>query len=156
MFTSVDILDVAIQLERNGEKIYRRAVEQTDNPELADLLMWMADQEKAHMEWFTELKEKTDSPFDDPAIQEMGREILQDTLDGVGFDLKRVDFSKVEQVRELLNVSVEFEKDTVIFYELLQSFVEDDDSRELLQKIIAEENNHVRLLREFAESAKMA
>ncbi len=155
MFTSVDILDVAIQLERNGEKIYRRAVEQTNNPELADLLTWMADQEKVHMELFAELKEKTDSPFDDPGIQEMGREILQDTLDGVGFDLKSVDFSKVEQVIELINVSVEFEKDTVIFYELLQSFVEDDDSRELLQKIIAEENNHVRLLREFVESAQL-
>ena len=156
MFTSVDILDVAIQLERNGEKIYRQAVEQTNNPELADLLAWMADQEKAHIEWFADLKEKTDSPFDDPAIQEMGREILQETLDGIGFDLKSVDFSKVEEVRELLGVSIEFEKDTVIFYELLKSFVEDDESRELLQKIIAEENNHVRLLREFVESAQMA
>jgi hypothetical protein len=41
-----------------------------------------------------------------------------------------------------LNLSIEFEKDTGIFYELLLSFVEDRESKDLLEKIIDEEHNH--------------
>jgi rubrerythrin len=156
MFTSLDILDVAVQLERNGEKIFRDAARAVENAELSELLEWMADQEKEHVEYFENMKTTVTKPFDDPAIQEMGREILQDALEGVGFDLGNVDFSKMEEIRELLNVSIAFEKDTATFYELLKSFVDDDETRELLDKIIEEEHNHARLLREFVKSPQMA
>ncbi len=156
MFTSLDILDVAVQLERNGEKIFRDAARAIENTELAELLEWMADQEKEHVDYFENMKKTVKKPFDDPTIQEMGREILQDALEGVGFDLGNVDFSKMEEIRELLNASIEFEKDTATFYELLKSFVVDDETRELLEKIIEEEHNHARLLREFVKSAQMA
>ncbi len=156
MFTSVDILDVAIQLEKNGEKIFREAVEKVNQRELAELLEWVADQEKEHIQWFIELKEKIKEPFDDPLIQEMGREILQDTLKGAGFDLKNVDFTKIDEVRELLNVSLEFENDTVIFYELLLGFVEDPETQELIEKIIDEEHNHAKRLKEYLETEQMA
>ncbi len=156
MFTSLDILDVAIQLERNGEKIFRDAARATENTELAELLEWMADQEKEHVECFESMKKTVKKPFDDPTIQEMGREILQDALKGAGFDLENVDFSKMENIRELLNVSIEFEKDTATFYDLLRNFVDDDETRELLDKIIEEEHNHARLLRDFVKSEQMA
>jgi rubrerythrin len=156
MFTPLDILDVAVQLERNGEKVFREAVEKVRHRDLAELLNWMADQEKAHMQWFTELKAKIREPFNDPMLQEMGREILQETLEDASFNLKNVDFTKIDEIRELLNLSIEFEKDTAIFYELLLSFVEDRESRELLEKIIDEEHNHAKLLKEFVETAQMA
>lgn len=156
MFTPVDILDVAIQLEKNGEKIFREAVEKVNHRELAELLEWVADQEKEHIQWFIGLKEKIKEPFDDPLIQEMGREILQDTLKGVSFDLKNVDFTKIDQVRELLNVSLEFENDTIIFYELLLGFVEDPETQDLIEKIIDEEHNHAKLLKQYLETEQMA
>ncbi len=156
MFTSVDILDVAVQLEKNGEKIFRTAVEKVKHPELAELLEWMADQEKEHIQWFMDLKQKIKEPFGDPSIQEMGREILQDTLEGAGFDLNKVDFNRIDEVRELLNVSIEFEKDTAMFYELLLNFVEEPETRQLIEKIIDEEHNHAKLLKEYVESSQMA
>ncbi|MFO8085761.1 MAG: ferritin family protein [Desulfobacterales bacterium] len=156
MFTSVDILDVAVQLEKNGEKIFRTAVEKVKYRDLAELLEWMADQEKEHIQWFTDLKQKIKEPFNDPVIQEMGKEILQDTLKGASFDLNNVDFSRIDEVKELLTISIEFEKDTAVFYELLLSFVEDPETKELIEKIIDEEHNHVRLLKEFVETSQMA
>ncbi len=156
MFTRVDILDVAVQLERNGEKVFREAVEKVRHRDLAELLEWMADQESAHIQWFTQLKAKIKEPFTDPILQEMGREILQETLEGASFNLKNVDFTKIEEIRELLILSIEFEKDTAIFYELLLSFVEDRETQDLLEKIIDEEHNHAKLLKEFVETAQMA
>jgi len=156
MFTPVDILDVAVQLERNGEKVFREAIKKVRQPDLADLLKWMADQEKAHIKWFTELKSKIKKPFTDPMLQEMGREILQETMEGASFNLKNVDFTKIDEIKELLNLSIEFEKDTAIFYELLLSFVEDRETHDLLEKIIDEEHDHAKLLKEFVETAQMA
>jgi rubrerythrin len=156
MFTPVDILDVAVQLERNGEKVFREAVKKVRQRDLADLLKWMADQEKAHIQWFTELKARIKEPFTDPILQEMGREILQETLEGATFNLKSVDFTQIDEIKELLNLSIEFEKDTAIFYELLLSFVEDQETQDLLEKIIDEEHNHAKLLKEFVETVQMA
>ena len=156
MFTSVDILDVAVQLEKNGEKIFREAVQKVKHPQLAELLEWMADQEKMHIQWFTELKKKIREPLMNPVLQEMGREILQNTLEGAGFDLNNVDFTKLDEINELLKLSIEFEKDTATFYELLSSFVEDSETQELIEKIIDEEHHHAKLLKEFIMTSQMA
>ncbi len=156
MFTPVDILDVAVQLERNGEKVFRDAVKKVRHRDLAELLEWMADQERVHIQWFTELKSKIKEPFTDPVLQRMGREILQETLEGASFNMKSVDFSKIDEIKELLYISIEFEKDTAIFYELLLNFVEDQETKDLIERIIDEEHNHAKLLKEFVETLQMA
>lgn len=156
MFTPVDILDVAVQLERNGEKVFRDAVKKVRHRDLAELLEWMADQERVHIQWFTELKSKIKEPFTDPVLQRMGREILQETLQGASFNMKSVDFSKIDEIKELLYISIEFEKDTAIFYELLLNFVEDQETKDLIERIIDEEHNHAKLLKEFVETLQMA
>lgn len=156
MFTPLDILDVAVQLERNGEKVFRDALKKIRHHDLADLLEWMADQERMHIQWFTELKAQIKKPFLDPIIQKMGREILQDTLEGASFNLKNIDFTKIDEINDLVKLFIEFEKDTSIFYELLLSFVEDSEARDLLERIIDEEHSHAKLLKEFVETAQMA
>jgi rubrerythrin len=156
MFTPLDILDVAIQLERNGEKVFKDAVEKVRHPDLEDFLKWMADQEKAHIQWLIELKAKIQKPFTNPILQEMGQVILQKTLEGAGFNLKNIDFTEIDEIKELLNLFIEFEKDMGIFYEILLSFVDDQESQDLLEILIDEEHNHVRLLKEFIETGQMA
>jgi rubrerythrin len=47
-----------------------------------------------------------------------------------------------------MRVSAEFEQDTVVFYEMLEPFVEDSRSREDLRLIIEEEKGHLRNLQE--------
>ena len=46
-------------------------------------------------------------------------------------------------VDELIAIFIEFEKDTILFYEILEPFIEDDRTLADLKKIIAEENNHI-------------
>lgn len=156
MFSSVDILDVAIQLERNGEKILREAGMEIKDQRLKTLLEWMADQERKHIEWFNEIKDKTPVPFSDPRIQEMGKEILQDSIYGASFSLKNVDLSRMEDLKQLLETAIEFEKDTALFYEMIRTFVEEQETLDLLDKIIHEEEQHEKLLREYVQSEQMA
>jgi rubrerythrin len=47
-----------------------------------------------------------------------------------------------------MRISAEFEQDTVVFYEMLEPFVEDAQSRDDLRLIIEEEKGHLRNLQE--------
>jgi rubrerythrin len=67
-----------------------------------------------------------------------------------------VDFSKVGSTHELVSIFIEFEQDTVLFYELIAPFIEDEETRGHLQRVIAEEKRHIDRLREFKEAGVAA
>ena len=157
MFSIQEILDLAIRLENNGESVYRQAVDVIGEPELASLLQWMADEEVEHARWFAKLKQKLKT---DPAnlfMAEMSREVFADFLGEKSFSHQEVDFSSIDRVSDLVAVFVEFEEDTILFYETLKPFIEDNDTRNNLDKIITEENKHIEKLHQFiADEAKVS
>lgn len=154
MFTTGEIVDLAIQIEKNGERIYRDAVKTAPNPSLAAGLERLADEEAQHAKWFSEIKETAQTSIDDPPVEEMGKSILRGILGGQVFSLQDVDFSSLEEVKELFELAIEFEKDTVLFYEMIRNFIEDEGSLSDLNKIIEEENHHIQLIRGFFETGK--
>jgi rubrerythrin len=157
MFSIREILDLAIRLEHNGESVYRHAVDEISEPELISLLRWMADEEVEHAKWFSELKHKLERHSTNPFMAELSREVFADFLGEKSFSHQDVDFSKIERVDDLVAVFIEFEKDTILFYETLKPFIEDNDTLNNLEKIIAEENKHIAKLHEFlADEAKVS
>lgn len=50
-----------------------------------------------------------------------------------------------------MELSIEFEKDTIIFYKMLNAFLTDEEMVQGLEEIIGEENRHVRVLEEWQE-----
>lgn len=150
MFTDKEILNMAIQIEQNGEAAYRRAIEKISDPGLASLLEWMADEEVKHAQWFAGMKQEFERHSKKSLVQEISRDFLTELLGEQNFSLKERDFSQVEQVNELIDIFIEFEKDTILFYEILQPFIQDEETLLQLQKIITEERRHIELLQEFA------
>jgi rubrerythrin len=142
---------MAILLERNGEAVYRLAIKEVSKPALASLLEWMADEEVEHAKWFSNMKNAFASGSQNPIGEEMSHELFKDLLDKQTFSLKDMDFSQVHRSSDLIDIFIEFEKDTVLFYEMLEPFIEDGDTLEQLKEIIAEENRHIERLQEFLE-----
>jgi rubrerythrin len=155
MFTLSEIIDLAIRIEKNGENAYRKAQEEVSNPSLSSMLQWLAEEEVEHEKWFIRLKEKTTTVAEDPKLEEMGKAILQGVLGDQVFSIKDADFSKTEDINSLLELSIEFEKDTILFFEMLSAFIDDKETLSQLDKIIEEEKRHVQLLEEFLENKKM-
>ena len=149
MFLAGEIIDLAIKLEKNGEAVYRGAIENVSMPALVPLLQWMADEEVKHADWFAQLKLNLETKNENPFGEEMSRELFNEMLGDKNFSLKDVDFSAIEDIDELIEVFVEFEKDSIIFYEVLKPFVEDPAARDYLQKIVDEEKWHIERLKEF-------
>jgi rubrerythrin len=152
LFAAEEILDMAIRIEKNGEAVYRNAIEKISNPALISLLEWMADEEVKHAKWFLELKAEVATPAKSPFVQEMGREFINGILGEQSFSLKEVDFSRIDRINDLIDIFIEFEEDGILFYEMLQPFIKDQETLAQLDKIIAEEKNHIEQLREFKES----
>ena len=149
MFTLREIIDLAVRIEKNGENVYRKAQKEVSDPMLSSMLLWLADDELEHEKWFTQFKNGMDETGEDPKLEEMAKAILGGVLGEQAFSLQDTDFSTIESVQNLMELSLEFEKDTVLFYEMLSAFIEDEQTLRQLKEIIEEENRHVQVLKDF-------
>ena len=147
MFSLQDIVDIAVQIEQNGERVYRNAAGKIEDPSLRSLLQWLADDETEHAKWFEALIDTVPGTGDFPEQEKMGRALLQNAVGAQSFTLEDADFSSMEKIEDLLKLAIEFEKDTVLFYGMLQPLIEDQKTLEQLHTIIQEEENHVRRLK---------
>lgn len=152
MFKSKEVIDIAIRIEKNGEAIYRQAITQVANGALKEALQWMADEEAKHMEWFTDLK-STVQTSSGVVADELSSDMLANLIGDQSFSLKDVDFSEIRDVSKLVNIFIEFEKDSILFYKLLIPFITHSETLDHLQQIISEEERHVAELECFAETA---
>lgn len=149
MFSAKEILDIAIRLEKNGRRAYQAAIESCRHPQMASLLEWMVAEEDEHARWFSDLRDRLAAEAANPIMEEMGREVFGDLLERQTFSLQEVDLSAITDAAELVARFIEFETDTILFYEMLTPFIQEDEPRRVLEKIIAEENRHVEKLNEF-------
>jgi rubrerythrin len=149
LFSFAEIVDMAVQIEKNGERIYQAARDHTSDAGLREMLQWMAEEEANHAAWFEQLAAKTPFAADDPSLKEMSDALVRDYLKDQAFSLKDVDFSAVADTDELIGIFVDFEQDTIIFYDLLAAFVPDETIRAEIRTIIKEEETHAQQLREL-------
>ena len=149
MFSIAEIIDIAIQLEMNGEKAYRKALDESEDGELNNLLTWMAEEELQHAERFSQLKEKIEDDENSHLMKEMSDTLINDFIKGQTFSLEDVNFSEIGGAKDLIEIFIEFEKDTILFYDMLKSFILDEKTIEQLEHIISEEESHVVKLKEL-------
>jgi len=147
VFSAREILDIAIRLEKNGETVYRGAIKKLSDPNLTLLLEWMADEEARHARCFSRMQEKLTLDQPDPVAEEMGRDLLKNLLAGQSFSLEDVDFSRIDHINTMIATFIEFEKDTILFYRMLETFIQDESALQELNEIVAEEERHIEKLK---------
>ena len=150
MFTVADIRNIAIQIEENGEQTYRKAAMATDDLELRDIFTKMAEDEAEHAKWLASIAVDRELTEEQRAMEAVGKSLLQEMVRGNTFSLDQQSLNDAENLEELLKTSQGFEKDTILFYEMLSGFIDDDQAMQQLQSIIQEEHNH------FAELQNLA
>ena len=151
MFTMDDLFDIAIKMEKNGEAVYVDSVSKIDNTDLRSLLRWMADEEARHRKWFEEQKNRHIIEVDEANLKEMVPGVLQQMMGEKTLSLDDIDFSKLENITDLLNTFIGFEEETIMFYQMLEMFIDEPSVIKGLDLIINEEKNHVEKLREMIE-----
>jgi rubrerythrin len=156
LFTITEILEIAIKIEKNGKIAYRSAIEKIPDASLIRLLEWMADEEASHMEWLLDLKQKVETNSENPFDQNMPRHMLTEIIGDQRFSLKEIDFSRIDNIGDLIDILIEFEQDTILFYEMLQPFIQSEETLSQLNQIIAEEKRHIEKLQELMKHTTAA
>jgi rubrerythrin len=149
MFTAQDILDIAIRLEKNGEKTYRDARLHISGDALKTLLTWIAQEEHNHARWFTELKNRLTQGEDHHLMAELSRALVEDVIQGQAFSLEEVDFETIDSPDKMLRTFIGFEDDTIAFYEVLKTFIDETAIAAQLEQIILEEKKHMATFQEM-------
>lgn len=153
MFTLSDILDIAVKIEENGEAYYRRALASVSDPDLVQMLQWLAEQEADHARQFADMRTRIEIPTEeDPRLEGIGRALLREAVSEKGFSLDETEATDISRVKTLIDLSITFEQDTVAFYELLRPFVDNAQDRQILDDIIAQEKDHIEKFRSFLAS----
>lgn len=137
---------MAIQLEKNAETFYRAAVAKMSTSSLEPVLICLANEERDHSQWFEKLRRVAQEAKAGGQGEEISSEALRSLVGDQKFSLAEVDLANIESVKELIELAVEHEKDTIIFYQMLQSFIDDPETTKELDEIIAEEEQHIKVL----------
>lgn len=151
MFRITDIINIAVQIEKNGEKSYREAGEHVTNPEVKEMLLWMAEEETRHRNWFESFQNDAPVPPGHEELEKMGRTLLQDMIANETFSLDQERLNKTSTLHDLLSQSKAFEEDTILFYEFLKGLLEDEEAVRKIDNIIEEERKHAERLDNMAK-----
>ncbi len=151
MFTLADICNIAIQIEKNGAETYSNASKSAKNPELAKALAWMAEEEEKHAQWFESIKSDKELTAEQMKMEAVGKSLLLEIVKSNTFSLDSKVLKDTTEMSELFAQSIEFEQDTILFYEILLDLLDSDETIEKLEFIIREERNHIKNLEVMAE-----
>jgi rubrerythrin len=138
MFSIREIIDMAIQLEKNAETFYREALARVSTPILEPVLVCLADEEREHTEWFERLKRVVEEAEADGKEGEISGAALRGLVGDQKFSLAEVDLSEIDNPQALIE----------LFYQMLQSFIQSPETTKELDEIIAQEDQHIKMLQE--------
>ncbi|SHG22970.1 Rubrerythrin [Desulfacinum infernum DSM 9756] len=146
MFSALEVLKIAAKLEENGETFYRKAIALQQDPELVRLLEELAEDEAKHKKWFEDFQGRIQEQPEDRWVQEISGDLLQSMVGDQSFSLQEVDPADLDSMEKILATAIEFEKDTILFYDMLRGFMDEGESEQALRQIIEEERLHVEVL----------
>jgi rubrerythrin len=157
VFNAEEIFDLAIQIEKNGVKFYRKISEFADNPEIKETLNNLAEMEVEHEETFKKLKQEHIKPGTEQTVFDPYNELalyLKAFADGHVFDLSdpSQSLSGNEHITAILKTAIGLEKDSIVLYLGMKELVPGDFGREKIDDIIKEEMSHIQLLSERLRS----
>lgn len=152
MFTMDDLFEIAIKMEENGEAVYKDAIKKIKPNDLKTMLQWMADEEASHCKWFKGQKNSLSLKIDEADLKKMVPQVLKDMMGEKTLCLDDINFSEMTKISQLLDTFIKFENDTIMFYELLEMFIEEEKILNGLKEIIREEKNHIQKLKTIMSS----
>lgn len=149
LFTAMQALDMAMQIEKNGEAFYHAAAAKAADPTVQDIFQELARQEQRHHVAFPKMAARLGTLHETPIwTDDEYRRYLQATLEGhlfSGPDKALAVAEKAEDATLALQGAIGFEKDTLLFYYELREMLGEAE-REVLTGIIQEEKAHVQRL----------
>ncbi len=143
-----EILDFAIKIEQNGYAFYTRVAKKFNNLKIMKLIHYLAEEELRHEHLFKALKKKK-GVFTPHESYEGEYSIYSEEFLRSHFLSTRESVNKsIQMIKndiDVIDFAIDFEKDSVVFFTTLKTFISDDKDN-VIERIIQEEVNHLKKL----------
>lgn len=159
-FNVDEVFEMAIQIEANGAKFYRKAAElqqEADNKAFLEKLARMEDKHKTTFEAMRKQvseKEKQETVFDPANELSMYLKAMADSHGGEGNPDVVESFTGEEPIEEIITTAIGLEKESILFYLGLKDLVPAKYGHDKLDEIIREEKLHIAQLNGFLKKRK--
>lgn len=151
-FNAAEVFKIAVVIEENGKSFYDRCQNVVDNAEVKDLFSALSREEVEHKKKFESMIAQLPKEASSPVIWDPDNELdqyikmLADQHVFVSSDSLNARVAQVKNTRDALNLAIEFEKDSVLFFLSLQEATEGKKGQELIGALIKEEQEHLKRL----------
>jgi len=153
-FSGVELLEVALGIERNGAAFYQALAGKTKNKDAKAIYGYLAGEEKKHLNTFQSMLDsvgKYQPPESYPGEYMLYLKSLIDNTVFTDLAAAQQKAEKTSSEIDALDIGVQAEKDSILFYAEMQNFVGKGD-REVVSSIIDEEKGHLRQLSELKQA----
>lgn len=151
IFNAAEVFEIAEQIERNGQKFYRKAVQIVTDTEIKEFLESLAAMEDNHEVLFNNLKKEiTGVPESDfPDMDDQLSQYLKSYADGKVFDTSKspdTQLSEHSSIDDIFDIAIDFERNSVIFFTLVKEMVPENLGKDKIDILIKEEIKHIAVL----------
>lgn len=161
LYTLSDVFGFAVKIEERGEQFYRAALEYVRGDDAYKLFSLFARQEAAHAKVFLHFANKYSKDQNVFYEDEQVKQYLEVIIEGLFFPSrlsveemlnKTLNESKLDYILSLVSIAINLEAKTILFYQKLQEIIDKKGIKDGLQKIIIEEERHLRKLKKMIET----
>jgi len=154
IFAGSEIVEIGIQIEKNGRDFYNTVEKKSKNQKASEIFKYLAGEEGKHIKVFQEILNKTEKY--EPSGLDADEYFAY--MNALASEYVFTQKDKGEQVAktikndlEAVNMGIGFEKDSIIFYEGIKKAVPQYDIN-IIDKLIIQEQSHLRQLSDLKAS----
>lgn len=152
-----EVIEFAVQIERNGYAFYHEASKRKDlDAKAREFIVFLRDAELDHEKTFLSLRGETE--MDDLELTsdwEMVSEYLRTIVESRIFTTEDSAIKKAtgaKDILEVVNNAIAFEKDTLLYFHAINDGISNPKTKQVLRRIINEEVSHVLKLNDFKKT----
>jgi rubrerythrin len=149
-----DVFEVALEIEKHGERFYRYAVDLTDDAKIKDVFSFAADEEAKHRRVFEAMAAKVEADYRQPeSYPGEYCNYVKAYADNLVFteDKLKAQLDSIETIEQALEFAIQKEIESILYYLEMKNFVPGSQRGEI-DKIIEEERKHYLKLTDLKRS----
>lgn len=144
-FNSVEVIEMAKDIEKRGLDFYKKQAKKTENDELKKLFLKLAEDEQEHYDTFSEMLEKAKELTDTDSDYVYGEDVsayLRAIIEFTVFPSEEEVEDKINSIEDVLELAINAEKDSILFYREMMEY-NNEDTNKILKRLVDEEKQHL-------------
>jgi rubrerythrin len=148
LFRAGEILEMAIQIERQGIRFYEVCASSTLQQDVLEVFRRLIEQERLHVDIFSRMKAGfVDYPLPETYTGEMRSYVDSLVRDQVFYQTAEAfrNASDIKNPFKAIEFGVGFEKRSILFYSAIKEVIRDSETK-VVDDVINQEHGHIRWL----------